>query len=505
MATPRSEQFIPGALPGQAAIASPSSQLFQAIGGVGRQIQQKGQEMIDLEEREAEERKRQEDKLAAREFTNEIRLTQQKFNTDMDNAKSDEEIDEIASARSAYLQDFLNSRENMSDELKEELQLEADFQSSASEEMARAAKNNRLKKRQLSAAESSVGIAVMDGDKEALSDAVDAMDEAGAFDSPEHKQEFMRNQEMRIDRAQSAQVVEQSNIRIAGMSEANNLDGLKAESEAADAGEGIYGEMDENALANAKNKIFKAQNEILYKQNRVYGEFLDDLGTTGVINDLEYQEAVRQNLLTDEMQNELLRAAPSAKQRIQNINRLKEDKQTVSYKTISAEIDSDYLEKFVKGDNIGINIKTFDKMIERIDNQPDLSPLAKNTLKSKMVIATSQAIFESDALWGAEFDDEWDGVTDQDRRILMQWGTEYARLLKDLSDTNLTIFRKDPDTGQIQFAEDALSATDFFKNVMIGLGKEAAAGGNYRQSAQDALQQMRFNVQRAKVKNSLIE
>jgi len=184
--TPRAQEFTPQATPSSVALSSPQTGVFSAIAQGGAKMQAAGARMAKEEEDLQAEIARTKDNLAAREFSNEVRLSQQKWSNDLAEAKTDDERNAVAQARADHFQEFV-SNADVSDDTRALLQTDADFQTAASQEMARGANIAALSERQKSAAKASYGLAVNLLDVDALEDSVNEMDEAGMFGSPEEK------------------------------------------------------------------------------------------------------------------------------------------------------------------------------------------------------------------------------------------------------------------------------------------------------------------------------
>lgn len=205
--TPRSEEFVPRTTPSRVSLDSPQTAELQAIGQIGGLLQVEGRRRQSEAERMAaqekalqDEMQAHEDRLAARELQLEVRLTQKKFDLDMSNAKSDEDIDAIAEERAGYFEKFLDNKK-ISDNQRDILLADIDAIRRESYIMAKAHKVDNLKKRERSAAESGVELAILDRDFDALRSAVDELEMSGAFESEKQKELFLKKSESEISRS----------------------------------------------------------------------------------------------------------------------------------------------------------------------------------------------------------------------------------------------------------------------------------------------------------------
>jgi hypothetical protein len=362
----------------------------------------------------------------------------------------------------------------------------------------------QMSQNERAAAKSRADRLVENGDLESATAIIDSSPEFTDAEKTIHKDNLRSEHANNIRKAEadrqqfaaefSSEAIESATIR-------NNLEALSDEEEMANSKSGIYADMDENSLSNAKNKIFSAKQGVIYKQNNAFGSFMQDIARTGVINDLEFNEAIRQNLLTEEHQEAIRASAPDQLKRIETLNRFKEDKVKVSFRSVSDEIDEEFIQKFATGSNTSIGENELREKVEEIDRNPDLGTVAKNTLKGRLMIATSQAVLEDDNVLGTQVGEAWGDMSDEGRKFVSEFAREASDIISKSLKGKMQLWEAD-ESGAIRLSGD-VPISDVFIDDLNELAAEILAGKDPSKSVGDRLSFYRTGFQQVAIRQAL--
>jgi hypothetical protein len=182
-------------------------------------------------------------------------------------------------------------------------------------------------------------------------------------------------------------------------------------------------------------------------------------------------------LLTDEQEVQM-RSIFSSTQRTEQLSKeFDTDKADVSYKTVYNELGEDYLEKFAEGKRVGIDEEEVREYNKRIDSLP-VGIIAKNKLKSRLALAASVAILDSDSSispWTTFLGEEWEELIPERREILVEYAKEVSSIMLESTRAQLALTKQGDKTDYPSLADVLIEDLNFLaKEFNRGVEPEKA-------------------------------
>jgi hypothetical protein len=182
-------------------------------------------------------------------------------------------------------------------------------------------------------------------------------------------------------------------------------------------------------------------------------------------------------LLTDEQEVQM-RSIFSSKQRTEELNKeFDTDKVDVSYKTVYNELGEKFLEKFAEGDNVEIKEEQVREYEKRIDSLP-VGIIAKNKLRSRLALAASVAILDSDSSispWTTFLGEEWEELIPERREILVEYAKEVSSIMLESTRAQLALTKQGDKTDYPSLADVLIEDLNFLaKEFNRGVEPEKA-------------------------------
>jgi hypothetical protein len=264
----------------------------------------------------------------------------------------------------------------------------------------------------------------------------------------------------------------------------NNLQGIEEQIKILDSGEGLAARMTEVKRLATRNSMVQAKNGIVARRAKAFDDVLKKAVDVGVLNDETLSDMKDRGLLTDEQEVQM-RSIFSSKQRTEELNKeFDTDKADVSYKTVYNELGEDFLEKFAEGDNVEIEEEQVREYEKRIDSLP-VGIIAKNKLRSRLALAASVAILDSDSSispWTTFLGEEWEGLPDQRRLELSDFANRAAKIMLESNKSKFLLMDEGVPVDDVDFADLLIDDLNFFaKQLNAGVDpKELKMGDRLR-------------------------
>lgn len=257
----------------------------------------------------------------------------------------------------------------------------------------------------------------------------------------------------------------------------NNLQGIEEQIKILDSGEGLAAEMTEVKRLATKNSMVQARNGIVARRAKAFDDVLKKAVDVGVLNDETLSDMKDRGLLTDEQEVQM-RSIFSSTQRTEQLSKEFDiDKADVSYKTVYNELGEDYLEKFVEGKRVGIDEEEVREYNKRIDSLP-VGIIAKNKLKSRLALAASVAILDSDSSispWTTFLGEEWEELIPERREILVEYAKEVSSIMLESTRAQLALTKQGDKTDYPSLADVLIEDLNFLaKEFNRGVEPEKA-------------------------------
>ena len=254
----------------------------------------------------------------------------------------------------------------------------------------------------------------------------------------------------------------------------NNLQGIEDQIKILESGEGLAAGMTEVKRLATKNSMVQARNGIVARRAKAFDDVLKKAVDVGVLNDETLSDMKNRGLLTDEQEVQM-RSIFSSRQRTEELNKeFAIDKADVSYKTVYNELGEEFLEKFAKDKNVGIDEEEVREYNKRIDSLP-VGIIAKNKLKSRLALAASVAILEDDFGAGVQLGEEWEELPPQRREILVEYAKEVSSIMLESTRAQLALTNQGDETDYPSLADVLIEDLNFLaKEFNAGVDPEKA-------------------------------
>ena len=279
----------------------------------------------------------------------------------------------------------------------------------------------------------------------------------------------------------------------------NDAEGLEATMEFIESGEGEFAKLSEVKRTAIKNDIFRKKQTVIANRSKAFDDVLDNAIENGVIDEEMLEDFLEKDLIMEEQIQEINKIFASEQRTMELTEEFKIQKNEPSYQGINDEIEKKFLDKFAKGENTTIDRSEIRSLVSRIDSDPSLGTIARNKLKSRLAMATSQAVLKDN--WGYHLGDDWDDLPDAGRKILSDFGARASKILAESTNSKL-ILRKTEDGVVKGFAQP-------FSDVLIGdmnsMAKMMMDGQDPTPTIEERLKFYRVGMQRMRVRELLLQ
>ncbi len=250
-----------------------------------------------------------------------------------------------------------------------------------------------------------------------------------------------------------------------------------------------------------KNGLFQKHQTVIARRSKAFGDMLNDSIENGVLNEEALNSALDNNLIMDEHVKQLKAIFATENRTKELAEEFREQKTNVSYKTIDAELDSKWMEKFATGKNTDIKESTIKEIVGKIDGDPSLGVIAKNKLKAKLALVASQAVLKDDGGFGVQLGDSWDKLDDSGRKFISKFAASAAKLMGDSANSKLILISRDQDNKLVGFEQ---SFSDVLLQDMNHLADEISNDADPQKFIDERLSLYRVGRQRLEVRSQLL-